>query len=339
MSKKKDSEVGKLEDVKTMNYDIERIKTLDDFPKIKGIDFEKKTDIHKLVESMAATGFQATNLAKAVHIVKAMFREKATIFLGFTSNITTSGLREIITYLVKHKKVHAIVTTAGGVEEDIIKCLKPFVIGDFYADGKALLQSGISRTGNIFIPNDRYLYFERFMEKFFLRMYDKQKKENKIISISEFIKELGKEVNNEESYLYWAYKNDISVYCPALIYGSLGDMMFFFKQKHPDFKIDITDDLVKIEKFALHADKTGAIVLGAGMPKHHIFNSNILRGGLDYTVCINTAQEFDGSDSGARIDESITWGKVNPKGMDVKVFCDATIAFPLIMAEALSDEK
>jgi deoxyhypusine synthase len=82
-------EIEKLEDVKTMNYNVEKIKTLDDFPPIKGIDFEKKVDIKTLVDSMATTGFQAANLAKAVHIIKAMMREDAKIFLGFTSNMTT----------------------------------------------------------------------------------------------------------------------------------------------------------------------------------------------------------------------------------------------------------
>jgi deoxyhypusine synthase len=331
--------VEKLEDVKTMNYDVERIMTLDDFPKIKGLDLDKKASVSDLVNSMATTGFQAANLAKAVHIIKAMMREKSFIFLGLTSNMITSGIREIVTYLAKHKKVNTIVTTAGGVEEDIIKCLKPFVVGDFEADGKTLLRNGISRTGNIFIPNDRYLYFERFLRKFLDRIYSEWKNKGRAISASEFIKELGKEINNKESYLYWCYKNSITVYCPALTDGSLGDIIYFFKQQHPDFQIDIIDDLKKIEDTALNQEKTGAIILGAGVSKHHILNANILRGGLDYTVYINTAQEFDGSDSGARIDEAITWGKVNPNGLSVKVSCDATIAFPLIMSAVINSKK
>ncbi len=327
--------IEKYEDLKTMNFKVEKIKTLDDFPPIKGINFEKKVSVGKLIDSMATTGFQAANLAKAVHIIKAMQREKAKIFLGFTSNMITSGVREIINYMCKHKMVHSITTTAGGVEEDIVKCFKPFVVGEFDADGRGLLQSGIARTGNIFIPNDRYLYFERFMEKFFVKMNAKQKKEGKVMAITEFTNLLGKEIDNKDSYLYWAHKNGIPVYCPPIIDGAIGDMLYFFKQKHPEFQLDLVDDVRKIVDYSLSVEKTGAIILGAGVPKHHILNSNILRGGLDYTVYVNTAQEYDGCDSGARIDEAITWGKVNPKGMDVKVFCDATIAFPLIMSAVL----
>lgn len=54
---------------------------------------------------------------------------KCKIFLGYTSNLISSGLREIIKFLVQHKMVHCIVTTAGGVEEDFIKCLAPTYIG------------------------------------------------------------------------------------------------------------------------------------------------------------------------------------------------------------------
>jgi len=322
-------------EVKNLNFDVQNIMTLDDLPKIQGPDLSKKITIKNLVQSMATTGFQAANLATATNIVKTMMREKAYVYLGCTSNMITSGIRDIITYLTKNKKINAIVTTAGGVEEDIIKSLKPFVVGDFEASGKVLLQNGVNRAGNIFIPNDRYLYFERFLVKLLERLNDKQKKTKKIISVTEFTKELGKEIKNKDSYLYWAAKNDIPVYCPPLTDGALGDILYFFKKRHPEFKIDITDDLVQIEDISLNQEKTGAIILGGGVAKHHILNSNILRGGLDYTVYINTGSEFDGSDSGARIDEAISWGKINPDGLSVKVTCDATIAFPLVIIGAL----
>ena len=60
-------------------------------------------------------------------------------------------------------------------------------------------------------------------------------------------------------------------------------------------------------KFALN---TGMIILGGGLIKHHICNANLMRNGADYSVFVNTGQEFDGSDSGAKPDEAISWGKV-----------------------------
>lgn len=48
----------------------------------------------------------------------------------------SSGIREIIRYLCEHKMVDCIVTSAGGIEEDLMKCLAPFYVGDFNADDK-----------------------------------------------------------------------------------------------------------------------------------------------------------------------------------------------------------
>lgn len=47
--------------------------------------------------------------------------ERCKIFLGYTSNLISSGVREHIRYLVQHRMVDVVVTTAGGVEEDLIK--------------------------------------------------------------------------------------------------------------------------------------------------------------------------------------------------------------------------
>lgn len=62
-----------------------------------------------------------------VHIKR---KYNCTIFLGFTSNLVSSGLRETIRFLVEHKMIDCIVTTAGGVEEDFIKCLAPTFVGN-----------------------------------------------------------------------------------------------------------------------------------------------------------------------------------------------------------------
>lgn len=319
-------------------YSPERIFDLSGHPEIRGINFEKKADTDAILKSFATTGFQATNLARAIEIVNTMRKEKATIILTFTSNMISSGVHEIITYLVKHKKVDALVTAAGGIEEDIIKSLKPFVLGDFYVPGKVLFDKGINRTGNIFVPNDRFAYFEKFIEPILDSMYAEQQKTGHIHSTTELIKILGEHITNKESYLYWASRHKIPVFCPGITDGSLGDLIFFQKQRHRDFHLDISQDMFDIVTFCLNAEKCGAVILGSGIAKHFTLNANIFRGGLDYAVYINTADEFDGSDSGARPDEAVTWGKIKPNALSVKVFADATIVFPLLVAGTFAKE-
>ena len=297
---------------------------------IKGYDFDNGVDYEKIIDSYTTTGAQASNLARAIEIIKKMQEQKAFIYLGYTSNMVTSGLRDVFRYLVKHKLVDVIVTTAGGIEEDIIKCLGDFKLGDFRLNGAKLRDDGINRAGNILIPNSRYCRFEDFI----IPILEKYK--NQTLPASKLIHILGKEINNEESIYYWAQKNNIPVFCPAITDGSLGDMIYFFKQKHPEFKVDVSDDIVEINNSTIGKEKTGVIILGAGVIEHHILNANMFRNGADYAVYINTSQENDGSDAGALPSEAISWGKLTKDCESVKVYGDATILFPLIVAKCFA---
>lgn len=302
--------------------------TLDNHPKIEGYDFNKKFDFNNFINSYFHTGFQASNLGQGIEIVNQMRDDKCTIMLSMTGNVISSGLREIITYLVKNKYVDAIVTSAAGIEEDIIKCFKPFVVGDFNISGRSLFENGVGRIGNIFAPFDRYLYFEKFIDPFLNKIY----KKNKTITTSELIRQLGLNINNKESYLYWAAKNNIKIYCPAIDDGALGDLLYFFKRNHKDFVIDTLTDRKEITDYCIKQKKLGAIVLGGGTPKHYLLNACVIREGFDYAVYITTAHEFDGSDSGGNQEEAKTWAKIKVDAPTVKIKCEFTIAFPLLVA-------
>jgi deoxyhypusine synthase len=304
---------------------------------IKGWDFNQGKDLNKIIDSFASIGFQASQLAKAIEIIRKMREEKVYIYLGYTSNMISSGLRDIFRYLTEHKLVDVIVTSAGGIEEDFIKCLGDFKLGSFNADGTKLREKGINRIGNIFVPNSRYVKFEQWV----LPILEKHKNDNDLTP-SKLIRILGEEIGKlekgKESIYYYCWKNNIPVFCPAIMDGSLGDMIYFFKSKNPGFKLDITDDAVELNNTSVGKNKTGMIILGSGVVKHAICNANLYRNGADYAVYINSFQEFDGSDSGASPEEAKSWGKIkaSSESESVKVVCDATIAFPLIVSKAFA---
>ena len=130
-----------------------------------------------LLESFKSTGFQASNIGEAIEQIRLMrkwrlsdvewkesddpalrppevrSRIRARIFLGYTSNQISCGQREIIKFLVQHKMVDALVTTAGGIEEDIIKCFEPTFMGDFKLNGRELRKKGINRIGNLLVSS------------------------------------------------------------------------------------------------------------------------------------------------------------------------------------------
>ena len=194
-------------------------------------------------------------------------------------------------------------------------------------------------AGNIFLPNSRYCAFEEFLVPLLKELHAEQLKTGKVISSRQFVHQLGKKINDSSSIAYWAYENNIPVFCPSLSDGSIGDMVYFFSYEHPDFRFDWVQDIRELNDLAITSKKTGLIILGGGVVKHHILNANMMRNGADYAVYINTGQEFDGSDSGARPDEAVSWGKILPAARSVKLVCDATIAFPLIVAKTFARKK
>uniref|UniRef100_A0A8D8M1Q0 deoxyhypusine synthase n=2 Tax=Cacopsylla melanoneura TaxID=428564 RepID=A0A8D8M1Q0_9HEMI len=329
-------------------------------PIVKGYEWKKgKVDYAALIQSYATTGFQATMFGQAIEEINKMLKcreenlpedkidsyeedpfvvrkHNCTIFLGYTSNMVSSGVRETIKFLVQHKLIDAIVTTAGGVEEDLIKCLAPSYIGDFNLDGKTLRDKGMNRIGNLLIPNDNYCVFENWLMPILDTMLKEQKETGTVWTPSRIIARLGTDIDHEDSICYWAAKNHIPIFSPALTDGSLGDMMYFHSFRNPGLICDILQDLRRLNTMAVKAVNTGMIILGGGVIKHHICNANLMRNGADYAVFINTASEFDGSDSGARPDEAKSWGKIKRDATPVKIYADATLVFPLLVAETFA---
>lgn len=304
--------------------------------KIQGYSFEGEFDTKNFFNSFKDTGFQATNLGKAIEIVKQMQKEKASIYLGFTSNMGTSGIRDIITYLTKNKLVSLLVTTTGGLEEDVIKTHKHFLHGEFNADGKFLRENGVNRTGNIFVPTERYCWFEGYMKGVLDTVYAEHKKTGKRITSTTIIHEMGRALEGsekkEESFVYWAYKNKINLMCVPLHDGAIGDHFYFYRKDHPDFEVDMVTDVEELYDKVLLEEKVGAILIGGSVPKHFIMNACMIREGADYTVYINSGYEGEGSNAGASTDEAKSWGKAAPDGNNVKVWGEATIIFPILVA-------
>ncbi|KAJ6131708.1 hypothetical protein N7471_006923 [Penicillium samsonianum] len=328
---------------------------------VSGVDFDKfqgrDITVAEMVDNLAYTGFQGSAVAEAAQIINEMraFRDpetgnKTTIFLGYTSNLISSGLRDTLRYLVKHNHVSAIVTTAGGVEEDLIKCLAPTYLGSFSTPGAGLRAKGLNRIGNLLVPNNNYCAFEDWVVPILDKMLEEQEaakikaretgdEEDELHwTPSRITERLGREIDHEDSVLYWAARNGIPVFCPALTDGSLGDMLYFhtYKSSPQRLRVDIVDDVRRINTMAVRATRAGMIILGGGVVKHHIANACLMRNGAEHAVYVNTAQEFDGSDAGARPDEAVSWGKIKTDAKSVKVYAEATAVFPMIVAASFA---
>ena len=299
---------------------------------VRGYDFRGDFDFTALLESYATTGFQATQLAEAIDIAERMQEDDATVYLTFTSNIISSGLRETVAYLVREGYVDVIITTSGSLTEDVIKTARPFKMGEWKADEAELREQGINRLGNIYVPSDRYVWLEQYLYDFFADFFAEQK----VRTPTEFARELGATLDDEDSVLKQAADNDVPVYCPALTDAEVGNFLYYYKQGYDsEIGIEILDDYDSLIEDGLLSETTGLIAVGGGVPKHHAIMTNLFRGGADYVVYISTGMEGDGSLSGAPPNEAVSWGKIKEAETNyTQIEAEATLVFPLLVAAA-----
>ncbi|MDD3993939.1 MAG: deoxyhypusine synthase family protein [Candidatus Nanoarchaeia archaeon] len=304
--------------------------------KVKDFLWKEGMNISELVETFGNLGFQALELYEAKNVILKMKRDKAKVFLTFTSNMVTSGLRGFFAQLCHLGIPNILVTTSGSIEEDLIKSTgESFEISSFYVDDNALHERGENRVGNLTIRNESYMKFEDLMSKLLLQIYNKKKR----LSSSELLYELGLLIDDENSILYQASKNNIPIYCPGIVDSAFGFQLFMFQQKNPDFIVDTIYDMNRIVTDLSFDEKKGLISLGGSISKHYAIFAALLSGGFDYAVYLTTSHSTSGSLSGATTQEAKSWGKIKDDGQAATVNGDVSIVFPLLMSACLDEMK
>lgn len=299
---------------------------------VKDYEFTKDLTVDELVLQMEdAWGFTAGKLATGVNILEAMVNtEGCTKFLSFTADIIATGTRGVIRELVKRKLVDVIITTCGTLDHDVARCFKDYYKGSFVMNDSQLYHEGVNRLGNVLVPNDSYgIVIEKKIIALLETLYKEGKRE---LSTSELCREIGLRVCDESSILYWAAKNNIPIFVPGITDGSVGYQLWFFSQDHKDFRINILKDEEDLNNLIFDSKKSGALIVGGGISKHHTIWWNQFKDGLDYVVYISTAVEWDGSLSGARPREAVSWGKISEKAKRIMIEGDATMVMPIMIS-------
>jgi deoxyhypusine synthase len=300
--------------------------------KVKDFLWHKNLSVEELVDSFNSLGFQAVELAEAAKIILSMKKNNAKIFLTFTSNMVSSGLRGFFAQLCKLKIPNILVTTSGSIEEDIIKSFGgEFEISNFNVDDNMLHEKGENRIGNLIIHTTEYMKFEDEIIKILSEIYKKKQR----LSSSELIYEIGLMLKDDNSVLYQAAKNNIPIYCPGIADSSFGFQLYMFQQKHKDFLVDTIKDMERITTDLSFDEKKGLISLGGSISKHYAIFAALLSGGFDYAVYMTTSHASSGSMSGATTQEAKSWGKLKDDSQAATVIGDVSITFPLMMTSVL----
>ncbi|WP_100182670.1 deoxyhypusine synthase [Candidatus Nitrosotenuis aquarius] len=311
---------------------------MEEHRKVKDISINKDDDLQSIFRQLSESGgFESRNLADGLEILSTMINDKDCLkFLSFVAAITSTGLRGIITDMLRRKMFDVVITTCGALDHDIARYFSHYLEGSFTLDDSKLLEENIHRLGNVLVPMDSYgPIIEEKMQMFLEEAYKSGKRE---MSTADITKMIGEHLG-EGSFLYWAYKNNIPVIVPGIVDGAVGSQIWLFTQKHRDFKLNVVSDSELLSSLVFKAKKSGSLMLGGGISKHHTLWWNQYRDGLDYAVYITTAQEFDGSLSGALVREAISWGKVTQNAKQTTIHAEVTTILPFLYQALLSRIK
>ena len=302
---------------------------------VEDFSITKDMQIDKIFEQMSKSGgFESRNLADGLYALTDMIKDKNCLkFLSFVAAITSTGLRGVIKDIIKKKWFDVVITTCGALDHDIARHFSNYNQGSFTMDDAELTKQDIHRLGNVLVPMESYgPIIEEKMQSFLEEEYAKGTRE---MSTEDICRMIGSHLG-EDSFLYWAYKNNVKVIVPGIVDGAVGSQIWMFSQKHTDFKLNIIKDSDTIAGLIFKAKKSGALMLGGGISKHHTLWWNQYRNGLDFAVYITTAQEFDGSLSGALVREAISWGKVTQDAKQTTIHGEITTVLPFLYLALLT---
>ncbi len=305
--------------------------------KVEDIRVDDAPSLDALVRRLeAGGGFSAKEVARGVDVLARMLGDRdMTRFLSFPADVVATGTRGVLATLVREGYVDAVVTTCGTLDHDLARAFRPYYHGEWDLDDAALHRRHLYRLGNLVIPEANYgRIVERKMRSILARLWAGGVR---ALSTRELARAIGEEIpaSADSSILRAARDRDVPVIVPGITDGAVGSQLWLFWQDHKGLSLDLLSDEQRLSDLVFEAKRTGAILLGGGISKHHTIWWNQFRDGLDAALYITTAVEWDGSLSGARTREAISWGKVKPSARHTTVEGDVTVLLPLMVGAAL----
>ncbi len=294
------------------------------------------TSVAELVDQMGRSGgFTARKLAQAADVLEAMVRDEGMFtFLAFPACVIATGARGVITDMVRAGWVDAIVTTCGTLDHDIARSLGDYHHGTFDVDDRRLHEEGVHRLGNVFIEEAAYgPAIESFMMPLLQGLEDEGVTQ---LGTRQLCEAIGDGLEDHGSLLRAAREAGVPVFVPGITDGAVGANLWMFSQERRGLLVNPVLDEKELADIVFTHPRTGAVLLGGGISKHHVIWWNQFKDGLDLVVSVTTAVEHDGSLSGARVREAISWGKVAETARYVTVEADITLALPLLYSAVAS---
>lgn len=300
--------------------------------KVNQINIDNDMKIIDLINQFDDSGvLGAGRVARACNILTDMIQDDdMSVFMSLGGPLIPGGMRNIITKMIKEGHVDLIVSSGANITHDLVEA---FGGGHYRHEGKddeELNEEGIGRIADINVGADDFTIFENEI----IRIFEKISAEKKKLSIQELLYEIGLMVEDENSFVATAARNNVPIFAPGLIDSMTGLQLWIFSQDH-DFTLDAVADMHYLSDIVFESEKVGAILLGGGLTKHYTLASNVIKGGLDAAIQITMDRPEAGSLGGAPLEEAKSWAKARCGSSLASVVGDVTVIFPLIYAAAL----
>ena len=295
--------------------------------KVVPIKLEKDLKVSELVNRMSSTGFGARKIARASEIVKKMYADpECVVFMGQAGAMVPAGMKQIMIDQIISGNVNVFVTTGATLTHDLIEALgESHYQCDTWNDDE-FQEKGFDRMYNVLMKNTVYEKLEVFFKNHWAEF------EN-IKTIQKFVQKMGELVPNTNSILRACFEKNVPIFCPGIADSGIGLMVWGRLAAGSKIDCGVFADMDDIIKTAWDAKKRGVIYIGGGLPKNFIQQSLQFSEGAEYGVQITTDRTEPGGSSGAPLEEGKSWGKLKKEAEFVDVFCDATIALPLIFSQ------
>ncbi len=307
-------------------------------PLVSHIKLSKRTSISNLASQMEAVKVLGPGrFGRGASILAGMFSDRqCTRMISLAGPIVPGGLRTVITDLVDQGLVHGIVTTGANVTHDMLEALgHRHIVGSEFADDSKLKRRGLSRIFDLLVTQKGIEDLERTTHRMLNRIPESKRRN---IASHELLWEFGKQLKDKRSLLFTAQKRHAPIFCPGIFDSMLGLNLWTYSRLKPLF-INTFKDFSRLVDLTYERRRVGAVILGGGMPKHHLLIANSYRGGVDSAIQITLDRPEGGGASGAPLEEAISWGKIKSPKKLVTIVGDATVMFPLLTVAALERMK
>ncbi len=300
--------------------------------KVNQIDISKDMKVSDLIAQFEASDvLGAGRVGRATIILANMIKDEDThVFMSLGGPLIPGGMRNIVSGMIKEGHVDLIVSSGANLTHDLLEAFGGAHYRDEGKNDEELNAEGIGRIADINVGSDDFEVFEKEI----IRLFEIISAKKPVISIQELIYEIGMLIDDENSFIATAARNNVPIFAPGIIDSMIGLQLWIFSQDH-DFTISAAGDMPYLSDIVFSSEKVGGILLGGGHTKHYTLASNILNGGLDCAVQITMDRPEAGSLGGAPLEEAKSWSKAKCGSNLATVVGDVTIIFPLIYAAAL----